>query len=87
MFGACSRIFLTAVDLNFLGCSFDEVLLSWNMFSDFSEPTKAGIFCRGLGMHLWDRNPNVTLTAEGGRKTAPPYLSRISPVGAYAFNF
>jgi len=64
MFGACSRTFLIAADFNFLGCSFDEVLLSWNMFSDFSEPTKAGIFCRGLRMHLEDRNPNVTLTAE-----------------------
>ena len=61
MFGAFSKAFLAeAADFNFLVCSFDEILLSWNMFSDFSEPTNAGIFCRRPGMHLGDRDQNVT---------------------------
>jgi hypothetical protein len=51
MFGAFSKAFLVeAGAFNFLGCSFDEILLSWNMVSDFSEPTKARISCRRLGV-------------------------------------
>jgi hypothetical protein len=51
MFGAFSKAFLAeAADFHFLGCSFDEILLSWNMFSDFSEPTKAGVCMR---IHLF----------------------------------
>jgi len=51
MFGAFSKALLAeAADFNFLGCSFDEILLSWNMFSDFSAPTKAGICMR---IHLF----------------------------------
>jgi hypothetical protein len=51
MFGAFSKALLAeAADFNFLGCSFDEILLSWNMFSDFSGPTKAGICMR---IHLF----------------------------------
>ena len=77
--------FLTgADDLKFLISLFDEILLSWNMFSEFSE--KAGICCPRLGMHLADRNQNLTQPQTGGRQTAPPYLSRILLVSAYAFN-
>jgi hypothetical protein len=46
MFGAFSKALLAeAADFNFLGCSFDEILLSWNMVSGFSEPTKQGSAC------------------------------------------
>ena len=47
MFGAFSKALLAeTADFNFLECSFDEILLSWNMVSGFSEPTKAGICMR-----------------------------------------